>query len=65
MRAAEPGFLVFVLGLGVIVAAASDRGLESAVEALVPGGESLPELLLVALVDRACWPTSSTTSRRR
>ena len=27
LRAAEPGFLVFVLGLGVIVAAASDRGL--------------------------------------
>ena len=25
MRAAEPGFLVFVLGLGVIVAAASHR----------------------------------------
>ena len=25
--AAEPGFLVFVLGLGVVVAAASDHGL--------------------------------------
>ena len=50
LRAAEPGFLVFVLGLGVIVAAASDRGLESAVAALVPGGETLPDLLLIALV---------------
>ena len=50
VRAAEPGFLVFVLGLGVIVAAASQNGLESAVEALVPGGESLPQLLLIALV---------------
>ena len=50
MRAAEPGFLVFVLGLGVIVAAASDRGLGSAVETLVPGGEALPELLLIALI---------------
>jgi len=50
VRAAEPGFLVFVLGLGVIVAAASQNGLESAVEALVPSGESLPQLLLIALV---------------
>ena len=50
VRAAEPGFLVFVLGLGVIVAAASDRGLGSAVETLVPGGEALPELLLIALI---------------
>jgi arsenical pump membrane protein len=50
VRAAEPGFLVFVLALGVIVAAASERGLSSAVEALVPGGEALPQLLLMALV---------------
>ena len=50
VRAAEPGFLVFVLGLGVIVAAASENGLESAVEALVPSGEALPQLLLIALV---------------
>ena len=49
VRAAEPGFLVFVLGLGVIVAAASEHGLESAVEALVPGGEALP----AAAADRA------------
>jgi arsenical pump membrane protein len=48
VRAAEPGFLVFVLGLGVIVATASDRGLGSAVRAVVPGGEGLLDLLLVA-----------------
>jgi len=46
-RAAEPGFLVFVLGLGVILAAASERGLNSAIQAVVPGGETLPDLLLV------------------
>jgi arsenical pump membrane protein len=47
-RAAEPGFLVFVLGLGVVVAAASARGLESAVAAVLPAGGSLPELLAIA-----------------
>jgi arsenical pump membrane protein len=50
VRAAEPGFLVFVLGLGVIVAAASDRGLASAVEAVVPAGDSLPALLATAFL---------------
>ena len=49
-RAAEPGFLVFVLGLGVIVHAASDRGLASAVRAVLPAGGSLPELFGVAAV---------------
>jgi arsenical pump membrane protein len=49
-RAAEPAFLVFVLGLGVIVAAASQRGLSSAVRTLLPGGSSLPDLLLIAVV---------------
>jgi arsenical pump membrane protein len=34
--AAEPGFLVFVLGLGVVVAAASDHGLRDAVDSLIP-----------------------------
>ncbi len=47
-RAAEPGFLVFVLGLGVIVATASDRGLASAVHAVFPDGDSLAALLLAA-----------------
>jgi arsenical pump membrane protein len=50
LRAAEPGFLLFVLGLGVVVAAASRHGLGSAADALVPGGTGLPALLAVAAV---------------
>ena len=47
-RALEPGFLLFVLGLGVIVAAASDNGLASAVRDVLPRGASLPDLLAIA-----------------
>ena len=47
-RAVEPGFLLFVLGLGVIVAAASDNGLASAVRDVLPRGASLPDLLAIA-----------------
>jgi arsenical pump membrane protein len=47
-RAIEPGFLVFVLGLGVIVQAAGDNGLADAVRAVLPSGDSLPELLWIA-----------------
>ena len=47
-RAAEPGFLIFVLGLGVIVQAASVNGLDSAVRAVVPTGASLASLLAIA-----------------
>ncbi|MCW3050236.1 MAG: arsenic transporter, partial [Solirubrobacterales bacterium] len=47
-RAIEPGFLVFVLGLGVIVQAASDNGLDSAVRAVLPAGGSLADLLAIA-----------------
>jgi arsenical pump membrane protein len=50
LLAAEPGFLAFVLGLGVIVRAASDRGLAAFVGHLVPGGGSLLALLAVAAV---------------
>ncbi len=46
--AVEPGFLVFVLALGVIVQAAADNGLESAVRAVLPAGGSLPDLLAIA-----------------
>jgi arsenical pump membrane protein len=46
--AAEPSFLVFVLGLGVIVRAASDNGLGSAAQTLLPSGSALPDLLLIA-----------------
>src|SRR3954451_19770670 len=48
VRAAEPPFLVFVLGLAVIVRAAGDHGLQSAVDALVPHGDGLLALLAVA-----------------
>jgi arsenical pump membrane protein len=47
-RAAEPGFLIFVLGLGVIVEAASVNGLDTAVRAVLPTGGSLPDLLAIA-----------------
>lgn len=48
LRAAEPPFLVFVLGLAIVVRAAGDHGLQSAVDALVPHGAALPALLAVA-----------------
>ncbi len=47
-RALEPGFLVFVLGLGVVVAAASSNGLGSAVRDVLPVGASFPDLLAIA-----------------
>ena len=52
-RSAEPGFLVFVGGLGVIVAAASEHGLADAVGALVPAGDGVLTLLAVAVVGAA------------
>jgi arsenical pump membrane protein len=48
VRALEPTFLVFVLALGMIVHAAGDHGLSSAVDALVPHGTTLPKLLAIA-----------------
>jgi arsenical pump membrane protein len=47
-RAAEPSFLIFVLGLGVIVQAASGNGLATAVRAVLPAGGSLPDLLAIS-----------------
>ena len=49
-RAAEPGFLLFVLGLGVIVATAAHAGLGSAAAAVLPSGDSLGDLLAVAAI---------------
>jgi len=49
-RGAQPGFLVFVFGLGVIVRAAADHGLRSAVVAVLPSGGSPADLVLVAVV---------------
>jgi len=48
--AAEPTFLVFVFGLGIVVRAAGEHGLSSAVDALLPGGSALPALLATAAV---------------
>ena len=48
--AAEPTLLVFVLGLGIVVAAAGDHGLSSAVRSVLPGGSGLPALLAVAAI---------------
>jgi arsenical pump membrane protein len=45
--AAEPGFLVFVLGLGVVVAAASDHGLRDAVDSLANLVNNLPATLIM------------------
>ncbi|MBV9605597.1 MAG: hypothetical protein JO027_10835 [Solirubrobacterales bacterium] len=50
VRAAEPTFLVFVLGLGIVVHGASQHGLASAVGSLLPHGSSLLALLGVAAV---------------
>ena len=50
LAAVEPGFLIFVLGLGVIVAAAGLHGLTAAVRDVVPSGGALPDLLLIASI---------------
>jgi arsenical pump membrane protein len=50
LRAIQPSFLLFVLGLGVIVVAASDNGLATAVRMVLPGGTSLPGLLGIAAI---------------
>jgi arsenical pump membrane protein len=49
-RAIQPGLLVFVLALGIIVRAASDHGIGSVIEALVPSGGSLPALVGIAVL---------------
>jgi arsenical pump membrane protein len=50
VRAAQPGFLAFVLALAVIVAAASAHGLSSAVNSLLPGGSGLLALVAIAAI---------------
>jgi arsenical pump membrane protein len=47
-RSADVPFLLFVLGLGVVVAAVVDNGLGSALRPVVPSGTSLPALLAIA-----------------
>jgi len=48
VRAADLPFLLFVLGLGIVVKAVTDNGLGRALAPLVPGGTSLPALLATA-----------------
>jgi arsenical pump membrane protein len=50
VRAIQPSFLLFVLGLAVIVVAASDNGLGAAIRMVLPGGTSLPDLLGIAAI---------------
>jgi arsenical pump membrane protein len=50
VRALAPAFLVFVLGLGVIVAAMRVNGLDSAIHVFVPNGHSLLDLLAIAVI---------------
>ena len=53
VRAADLPFLLFVLGLGVVVKAVTDNGLGRALAPLLPGGTSLPALLAVAALAAA------------
>jgi arsenical pump membrane protein len=48
VRAASPLFCVFVLALGVVVAAVGAQGLTSALRTIVPDAATLPGLLIVA-----------------
>jgi arsenical pump membrane protein len=48
LKAADLPFAVFVLGLGIVVAAVVGNGLGTALRPLLPGGTSLPALLATA-----------------
>jgi arsenical pump membrane protein len=50
VASASPGFCVFVLGLGVVVAAVTERGLGDVVASLLPAGTSFPALQGLAVV---------------
>lgn len=50
LRSANPGFLVFVLALSVVVRAVVDSGLGERMGGLLPTGSGLPALLGVAVV---------------
>jgi arsenical pump membrane protein len=53
LRAADPLFLLFVLGLGIVVTAVTDHGLSAALAPLLPAGTSLAALLAVAALAAA------------
>jgi arsenical pump membrane protein len=50
VRAASIQFLLFVLGLGVVVRSVVDNGLGAAIARMIPGGSSLPALLAIATI---------------
>ncbi|QGF22874.1 SLC13 family permease [Raineyella fluvialis] len=50
VRAANAWFLLFVLGLGVVVKAVVDHGLADAMRSVLPAGHDLPSLLLVTAI---------------
>ncbi|HMC67959.1 MAG TPA: SLC13 family permease [Mycobacteriales bacterium] len=50
VQSVAPLFCLFVLALGVVVRAASDRGLGAVIADVMPSGASLPALVGVALV---------------
>ena len=53
VRAADVPFLLFVLGLGIVVKAVVSNGLGAALAPLLPGGTSLPALLATAALAAA------------
>ena len=52
-RAADPPFLLFVLGLGIVVRAVTDNGLGQGLAPLLPSGTGLPALLATAALAAA------------
>jgi arsenical pump membrane protein len=50
LRAASLPFLLFVLGLGLVVSAVVSNGLGGAITRLLPAGSSLPALLAIAAI---------------
>jgi arsenical pump membrane protein len=50
VRSANPLFCLFVLALGVVVAAVVDNGLGDGIGKVLPDGDSLPALLAVAAI---------------
>ncbi len=52
-RAADPPFLLFVLGLGIVVKTVTDNGLGQALAPLLPAGTGLPALLATAALAAA------------
>jgi arsenical pump membrane protein len=61
VRAADVPFLLFVLGLGIVVKAVVSNGLGTALAPLLPGGTSLPALAGHGGAWPRSWPTCATT----